>query len=793
MRAGKQYPLISQNDVRAALEDLLYSSKPRTPNPLHFLLLIDLELLHSDLPISNLRREFTLDNFLIRLITEEYQYLRLAYCLPPLPSDLSRSMALSVIQLDLQTESVELIGWSLLYYRYVAIHLHMSQIILSHIINVDDRTLRRYLNHAFRRLLEKITDLERIARDNHRRLILYSKIPGLANTRLIGREAIQSKVIFMLQANSPCHIQITGASGVGKTVFVESVVKTLIDSGATDHLIWISHPKTLLDIQYSLNEQLLEEGSPASLRDIFMLERVTIVIDGIDNIQFYTLNVRSFIERNLLGATVLFVTRMWLDFPGAYTFLLPELAYSDAVLLMQDTAEKGEQCLSSTLLDSIWVQVGGNPRAIRTMVRHISFFGHAYVSICNVNQIYADICSSLHVELKQAWFAFLLCPTSGVHITTLCTIWPNKVTKTKVETLLTHHLIVQSSENGEEYFISSSVRAFLREMYLQDVDVQLYIDELIGDLKHNRDSSTIDLDIIEHILLSDCLNLADPVRDFWISSYWQQGVELGHYTCWHNLLAPYQKLHYHWPLKIGYSICLRRLGEFEQALHVLEAVIGETGGVGAFLEQSTALIELGVLFRLQAHFNRAMLILDQAERTICRLQGSENTQIMQKLSIEKAQILLLMRDDIAAEEIITKLPHSSNSIILQSELYFMRGDVARLETLARSVILEFSHHNYLLSRFYTILGQAYRHNGDLEQARIFLRLALVLATRNHTDSIGLAQAQSNLGALLIDLHEFDEAEYLLELARKIQERFRNRVALFATHHNISLLNTLIVH
>lgn len=789
MHNGKQHTVINHDTVQSALNDLLYSPKQHPPNPLQFLLLIDLELVYLDVPVAS-RRQFALDAFLVKLITQEYLHHRHIHKLNVPPENLSFFDAKECLQSDSRTGSIELMVWGLLYYRYVTIELNISQQDFTDVLNVDSRSLRRYQAHAIKRLTNKIAKLEASGRKDHRQRNLYAELPNIGTTKLFGRGEAFANILSLLKTNPTHHIQITGAAGVGKTVFAEHVIKALIDSDAIDQLIWISNPLTLADIENTLIERLIEESNKITLRSILILRRVAVVIDGVENLQFSPEQLEIFINHHLAGAIVLLVSRKWLDLPNVRSFPLFELQYADIKGLVIDLIGEGKQTELPTLIDDVWERGGGNPSIIKVLCHHTSLFSLHYASIHSVDRIYMSIYAALEDNLKRTWLSFLLCPPSGILSSMYCAIWSSKLTRDLPEKLLVDHLIEVS---GEKWFITSSTRHFLRKIYDQDIVSKQYVGELLNDLAQSPKISPDQLPIIEHLLLKNQIVLDSHLHNLLIDKYWQYGIAKKHYAVWANILAShYLNLSERWMPKIGYGICLRHLSDFEKATQVFNEVAADAGRAGDFDKQNLALIELAVLFRITGQIDKSVSILNRLEKIIPQ-DKIGSTEIRDRLQLEKAHILVYLNMNAAAEAIIIKLPTTPQSLLLRSEIYLRCNHVPQLTALVEQAYKEFSDDIYLMSRIYTLWGQHLKSKGDWHQAQAYLGLALTLSERNSTDLLGLAQAQSNMGALLIELEEFDQAENLLRSAEHIQEVIQHRVALFATRHNLSLLNTRLAH
>jgi hypothetical protein len=85
-----------------------------------------------------------------------------------------------------------------------------------------------------------------------------------------------------------------------------------------------------------------------------------------------------------------------------------------------------------------------------------------------------------------------------------------------------------------------------------------------------------------------------------------------------------------------------------------------------------------------------------------------------------------------------------------------------------------------------VLGRCFARQKNAVTARRHLELAVTILEQ-YDDPFALARAQSNLAAILIEGHDYDEAELLLERARDVQARVGDQLGLTATEHNLRLL------
>src|SRR5664279_5060404 len=171
---------ISEESVKAALDALRYGSRSRLPlsNPLEYLLLVDQALMNPVLPHGTSNRRYVLADILISLITDELAKHRRAIGTPD-EVIVSREHAIATIAREAKNANPELLGWSWMYFHYVRVELDISIRLFCRLACIDARTLQRYKEHAVVRLMFRLIDRERVARNSHQKRRLYTMLPTM--------------------------------------------------------------------------------------------------------------------------------------------------------------------------------------------------------------------------------------------------------------------------------------------------------------------------------------------------------------------------------------------------------------------------------------------------------------------------------------------------------------------------------------------------------------------------------------------------------------------------------------
>ena len=277
-------PCISEQSVKAALDNMLYGSRFRLCNPLEELRLVEEAVIDSTLPLSSFKRPYVLSQILISMITEELCRCRRAkgvHCDPA--SESSYDAALEALAGDVKAGSAELLVWSWLYYHYVRVDLDLSANVFCQIASINQRTLQRYRQHGIRRLAFRLIEREHIVRKNARRRHLYALLPSITPVRLFGRDD-ELQLADKLCTDLPQHIQVVGGKGVGKTAFVQSAIRSLIDNDRIEFLLWLDMPASVREIRHRLAIFLHEQSVCIPVREFAQCQRTAIVLDGIESL-----------------------------------------------------------------------------------------------------------------------------------------------------------------------------------------------------------------------------------------------------------------------------------------------------------------------------------------------------------------------------------------------------------------------------------------------------------------------------------------------------------------------------
>lgn len=782
MRPGEQRPFISQENVRAALDVLLYNSTEKTTNPLNSLILVDEFLANPDLPALQDAREYALAHILADLIIQGLGELRQTIGFHALSVDSPLSTATSELVKDAQTGSSELIGWDWLYYHYIRFDLNLSAEKFSQAVHVDERTLRRYQHHALKRLTSLLADAEWRARAAQRKRRLLSALPHGSQPVLYGRDELLASMEKSVSDNFPQVFYLTGAAGVGKSALTEAFLRRLVQAGLLDVIIWLERPDSTGFAREKLVERLLPEAGHISLREYLFIYRSAIVVDDIARLQHTPEQLQQLLIE-LSPALVMLTSQRFVPSPGTTHIDIPELNQTDAERLITHYLQAGQGAgLTDRPTRMIWQQSGGNPLAIQLIAQNLRFYQHEALPGSGIERLFDTIYGYMNDRLKQNWFMFALFHPLSVTSKHCLSLWPHAADDAAIQSLRQWHVLEISSTEG--YRLSSAASQYIKARSRSDRNAR----ELIYTLLTSAETAGLQdgaIGIFENLLLDDWLQIEPERKKRWIREMWPEGLRREQWADWARILEldRNQSEEPEPEFSLAYGRCLRHLGKSAAAQEIFEQTVRQAGQNGNFLLQAAALHELAILLRYQGAYEKALTCITRAERTAHLLQDDN---LYWNLQLERAQIAVEVRDLQAALSLLSGMPYSKRRQALLGEVYLTGGDWIRSQKIIGRLLSEETHTPGVQARLLTTLARSYESQGDLVQARHYSSLAMILL-ENLNEPFALARAQANMGALL--LHSADSAEEaysLLSRAEQTQAQLNDRTALETTRHNLQL-------
>lgn len=754
-------PYISRDDVSAALASLLHNTRKLAG--LRYLLLVELRIHTPDMPNSDNLRDYAVRALLVDMIDAALSEARAMFGLAPIDVKAPLHAALRALDEAVKVGAHDLLAWSVLYYRYVRADLDLSVETLAHHMGVSTRTITRYNDDGVDELTIRLIDAEQAARQAQRARRLYAALPYSVPVRLFGRENLLHSTRDVLNSISPRHILVVGAVGVGKTVFVQEVLRGEIEDGRLDNLVWMDRPASAERVHNKVAE-ILREGGNVALGDYLQLYRVAVVLDGIDALAADLPSLDALL-RDLSAALVVLINRARVPLESAVTYLtLPEIDDDDATRLVAEALRfSNDVGDASAVARDLMPRVGGNPLALRLAVGMWEQ-GIAWDALDRV--LGARLFGSLDASEQDAWRALALFPRPAL-ANELYALW-----KIDTDVLLRFERMGVVVINSHGYGLVGAARDYVRSLRPEPC---LRLLERI----HPPDG----FEVVEHALETGFPGLSTRRAEL-LQAYWREGLRRGHWATWRAILEAYfaeadAPLA---DLRTAYGICLRRLSEWEHSERVFYNVVSDCGRSGQFAEQSRALVEWSVLSRYQGNYERARALVDQAKRYAQRVRDAA---LVETLAMQEAQLLIQQGRAGEAQALLGK-QSSVSALALQSEAQLSLGNYDACRALAQLALETGGGDRATEASLYTIIGRSYEAQRDWESAHHALTEVVVLLERLD-DTFALARAQTNLAAVLIPLRRCDDAATLLARAEAVQTRLGDRVGLSATRHNLLLL------
>jgi len=780
MPNGEMQPFISQESVQAALDRLLYTSMKPPPNPLSWLTLIDEYLADPDFPPSSRSRDYALNAILTTQISEALAERRLTLGLAAPQEKSSLEMELAAIQKDAGTGNHDLIGWADLYYRYVRVDLGLSPETLSAALHIDARTLRRHHPRGLEALVRRLTDAEWQARRRRRERRLLAAMRVAAPTALYGRDEAFRLAAHVLEGSRPHHLLITGQPGIGKSTFVRETLRQEIAAGHLAELIWITCPESIASVLESLTERLIPEGAKSSLMEQLIDRQVAVVLDDISLLSDNPEAIEDLLD--MLGNAQVYLTtdhHVVLKNVAAH-ISLAELSQESASDLIR-SLNGADSGATADFGDFLWETAGGNPLALKLAARSLWLHDLQTVSRESLGEIFGRSQAMLTPSLRQAWCAFALFPPGPVNAETVCRLWPTLITSDAISELLRQNLLDRVMSEQLIGLLTQAARRYIEASCQADPEMRQAIDSLVNALGNDL---PLEWAVIAHILSLSWLAVEPEQQHGWIRQLWEAGLAAGHWAIWRALAEHDSTLAEDSALLLAYGLCQRHLGDWEAAQHTFEQVIALTGKRGEFVEQASAALELAILFRYQGKYNEALSLIDRSEGVSVRY-GSP--ALAHRIRLEQAQIALDAGEGVEVNDFLATLPVSARVLALRSESCLRSGDLEAALEFAQEALRLAENDRVNSGRLYGLLAKLYDQQNDTANAQLMLQGALTLLEQEE-DRFALARTQSNLGALLIQTQDYDEALRLLVQAEAAQVRLNDRIGLESTRHNLRILH-----
>lgn len=792
MRDGNYSASISEHAVRAALDSLI-GILPALPqsNALRSLLLVDEILNRPDFPHMEHSRAFAVYHVLTSIITENLIHRRQILALTPPNDTMSLGDAQKDISRDAQSGSPDLIAWGLLYFCYVRVELNITLAEFARLINVVERSGRRYRKQAIQKLTRELAHREWEARMTHLRRRLLLQIPLLSPTPFLGRND-ELKQIAALLSDAPAHILITGPSGIGKTSLICAAIRTLVESQheRIDEIIWINKPRSVAGIYRSIEAQI-RASSSYDIKGHFLLYNVIIVIDDLNASVEQELSEIDDLLIFLSPCSVILVSDSSpvIKNIGARIVLkgLPIAAANQLVQLLSPVLQDKESIFSQEQTRELYDFVGGNPLGIKLGMQYYIRGDYDLVKADILHSLFGHAYHRLSPRLKDGLLAFVLCPSYGLSADELRRCWPEILTDEVIATLVRWHLVEVIRGEPQKYWISPSLSTWLKRLYLNELDTRERFAGVQRRLTENLSTeSDFPHHILAHILTLDWgivgqANLRDLILRLLPATF--GGLD----QVWMEILETYcTSVRYHSDdsrIFLAYGVSLRRCAQWKAAIPIFDQLIIDAGRRGNFIFQAQALLELSKVYSHRGDYDAALRIISQAQNIAARFP---TVPLTTSIVLHAAQLAVDMLDGNRALNMISGLKKSRRRQFLLSEALLLTGKPVTSQRLGLRLLKFRQQDRRFQGRTHDLIARACIAQGKFDKAERHL-LSAISYLESENDQFALARALSNLGTVYIHRELLYEALRVLRNAEQIQNVIGDKRGLGFTHHNLSIV------
>ena len=780
---------ISQRDVRLTLNAMINPALAAAPNSLGTLVQVEQILNDPDLPRIH-QREFAIDELMIQIIMEEFSAQRRARGLSP-PSTRRDEDYKIHIGADAQTGSRELLCWSLLYYCHVCVEQNIPLETFSQLVGLTPRSLRRYREYAIKRLTEKLIRAEWEARARQRKRRVLAQLPAADHsTPLYGRAESLMTARRIISANPAATILVTGPEGIGKTVFVQEVLRGYIDEGHIDHLVWIENPGTMDQVSQQLHNVLSLRNGQIGLREWMAVYHLAVVINDAQVILRHPVEFDELLQ--FLAPALVFLTSDWhtpLSRIDAH-IQLSELDATAADQLISATFQaKHNERASVEMMEIVRRIAGGNPLAILLTIHNL-VVGDTHPDADVLDRLLSQAYSRLNPAEKHAWFGLALCPPGEVDEADLVKLWPELVSPENFVSLIHQHLLEVTSRQPQKYRLFPVAHSYIVSLYNRSADCLALINDLVmGIQAHALDCPHFALEVVGHLSKLDWLPIDEGVKRHWLSILLQSEIDLCRHPAGCALLANTlsdRVSGIDGEIQILHGIALRQFGRWPEASRLFEQIIIQAGKIGHFALQARAQVELAIVQRYCGSYETAIANLAQAREIALR---QRDDSLLDIIGLERVQLAVDARDARSALAYLADVPESRREsgryLMLLGEACLLAQDLERCREATRRAWEKPPTDHLLFGKLYDLTGRTHWAGGEYTEAQECFAVAITCFSAAE-DPFALARCLSNLGAVLLSLGLYSEAGDQLARAQHIQSKLGDKIGLAVTERNLEI-------
>ena len=662
MRRGRPLkPIISLESITTALKTLDYSSQGKLENhALESLQVIDFNLQTSNRPLAENIRTWMLGKILVDFVTTALNETRQYFNLVPISLNQSRKNETKLLSEVSQLESPELLGWSILYVRYVRPELGFSIQEIAYFLHINERTVRRYQDIAIKKLRDFLIEAEWQTREEQQSAYLRSQIPHQI-VDVVGRDDELNNIFSHLNQKFSFPIRLSGETGIGKSAICAHVAYKLIDEKKIDYLIWLRQPSDMEAIQTKIWNIISPHEIQNHWREILEHQKLLIVIEDAD--ELLDTSAWSDLLVDLQNAYVLITSeKPSLHVLNVYSIHLKPLSMQFASILL---TRFFANCFSDHQTEVIVETAFGNPRKIIEIGQR---------SVQDAERL-EEVLETIHDE------HFNVLTFEDKLIILLNTFSKHGIDKRLLEIVLniTPAMSLRYEfllEKGSLVYLSDSYINYIKNRLHQDPELQLMAKDLIYQLIENVAQDLTVFTVLLDCIESDFYSWDRAIIQNILESIDVSQILIGDVFRWRSIYLKYFGLDGAQNLKLSmlaykHGVALRRIHHVDSEVYLI-SLIEFFGKNGLFELQVQVSFELALLYHNSASFKKAIKIYNHINQSLPQYASAE---ILSSIQLQYARIAI-MRHNVEDALGILQGCNLDNSevLILFCEAQFLKSE-----------------------------------------------------------------------------------------------------------------------
>jgi len=759
MEFGKK-PFISEAAVQAVLDTLVFSTSQKTDIiSLQYLFLVEEKLIDPKTPSSEKQRLYIIQLVLIDIITSQLKYLRSRFQ-RDINDDETYNEAIQSLTADVQSQSNELTSWSILYYLYVQVDLGFTLEGIATVIGVVSRTLRRYRTHGVKLLTQKLWEQEAICRRDYHYKGIYHQLQPWAVEPFLGREQEINYVVQNLANNRAKVVYVHGATGIGKTAFIQQAIIKLLDQQSVDDLLWISNLQ-VSDIK-RFRYHFVANDPNVSLEAVFRTFNCIIVLDGVD-VLLKSADFENILDK-LQGAIIFFSTTIY--YPVRQSIINIPLNKLDNHLSEALIRSCFNHDVPADTVRHIHSLADGNPRQINYIA---SYHQYALSTDSIVNFIGG-------LKLEHRVLMLFISPHDGLLIEDIRKICGTlDLTDSDIEFLLNLKLVIQSQNRIYSQLVHDILADSLTE-------ISTHIIKVLNETSIFSEPWIVST----HILTTYSQYMDDETLISLISQFWRIGIKYGDKMKWHSILLDTTAAFDELGLLIAKAVSHKEMNELHIAESILLDLINLSGLKGDFAIQADASLELVKIYRLKSEYQRAIDHLTTLNSSLTQYLKSQQYNAF---ILEQAQLALDMSQFEYAATLVAPLSSLEASLIEAEALYRLQ-DLSSCLKLCHEMLSEHNLSTTIKGIIHNLMGRCYQgvdYNLAVEEFDLAIEYF-----RGSFNIRNLSHAEINLSTTFIYQEEVEKAIQTLSHAEELCKITQDHIGMKIIQKNKSYIHHLIV-